>query len=368
MAEPSITLTNLRRMVCRELKMRFFLRYGAGFLDADSGTTTSLVDTALTQKDKFWNNSWVYRVASQQAALITNFTAQDDTVNLETAVTAFASGDDYEIHDLWNAYEIHEAINQAIRDVRRTFIETITDETLIVQEDVLAYALSSLTRAPFVISRVYLEQPSSVYRGQLTAAGATTATVENAGILTGVTSSWKISIYDGTGKGQIRNISSVASAVATVSVAWTTQPDSTSKYALWNPTEQTYDWYPWDALRYDSSKEFPDYLYFSMRPTDFYGMRIRIEYVALPQELSAEADVTYVPTSYLLPSVVSKLHGQKIGDNRSDRDLHFGEARRYAEMAEGWMIRNAPHRPDVGMLRQHSNKYQPNAENPLNWG
>jgi hypothetical protein len=366
MSEPTTTLQTLRRMICRELKMPFFMRYKNGYLDADSGTTTTLVDTALTQKNGFWNNAWVYRVASQEAAWITNFTATDDTLYFETPVTTFALNDDYEIHNLWNAYEIHEAINQAIRDVRRVFIETLTDETLVIQEDKLSYALSSITRAPFVISRVYLEQPGNVRRGTLASATSTTFVVENAGILSGVDTNWKVSIYAGTGKGQLRDVAGVSSATGTVT-AWTTTPDSTSKYALWNPTEQTYDWYPWDALRMDSAKEFPDYLYFSVRPSDFYGMRIRIEYAALPQELSGETDVTYVPTSYLLPAAIAILHGHKIGDNRADRDLHFGESKRYQEKAENFLIRNAPHRPDSAMLRQSSNFYQPDANNPLNW-
>jgi hypothetical protein len=367
MAEPSITLTNLRRMVCRELKMPFFLRYKNGFLDADSGTTLTLVDTALTQKDKFWNNAWVYRTASQEASLITNFDGQTDTLSLETPITTVVTGDDYEIHSLWNAYEIHEAINQAIRDARRIFIETITDETLVVQEDTLAYSLTSLARTPFVISRVYIEQPSNVQRGTVFSATSNTISINDLSVMNDVTSNWKVSIYAGTGKGQLRAITSVDGIIATVP-AWTTVPDATSKYALWNPTVQTYDWYPWDALRMDSAKEFPDLLYFSRRPIDFYGMRIRLEYASLPVELSLEADVTYIPTSYLLPAAVAILHGHKIGDNRADRDLHFGEARRYKELAENFLIRNAPHRPDMAMLKQTANYYQPDNQNPLNWG
>jgi hypothetical protein len=117
----------------------------------------------------------------------------------------------------------------------------------------------------------------------------------------------------------------------------------------------------------DSAKEFPDLLYFSRRPIDFYGMRIRLEYASLPRELSLEADVTYIPTSYLLPAAVAILHGHKIGDNRADRDLHFGEAKRYKELAENFLVRNAPHRPDMAMLKQTANYYQPDNQNPLNW-
>ena len=58
MSEPTITLQNLRRAIARELEMPFFKRYKNGFLDADSGETDELVDTDLTQKDKFWNGCY----------------------------------------------------------------------------------------------------------------------------------------------------------------------------------------------------------------------------------------------------------------------------------------------------------------------
>lgn len=365
MSEPTITLQNLRRAIARELEMPFFKRYKNGFLDADSGETDELIDTALSQKDKFWNGAWVYRVASQEASLITNFTALDDKIVLEVPITDFAAGDDYEIHNIWNAYDIHDAINRAIRDARRTFFETVTDETLIVEEDKLAYSISSLTKTPHIIQKVWLEQPTSVKRGVVVSATSTTVTL-TASELTGVDSDWKISIYAGLGSGQIRSISSVVGAQATVS-AWTTTPDNTSKFALWNPTQQTQDWRPWHAVRYDSMKEFPDTLYFSRRPVDFQGLRIRLEYVSLPAELSAEADTTVIPDSYLIPAAISILHSRKVKDTKVDRELHFAESKRYKEEADAWMVRNAPHRPDSNLLDQAFTGYQPDSTDPLNW-
>ena len=366
MTELTTTLAELRRAIARELEMPFFKRYKNGYLEADSGDTTELIDSVLTQKDKFWNGAWVYRVASQEASLITNFTASDNKLVLEVPITAFVADDEYEIHNLWNAYDIHEAINAAIRDSRRVFFETVTDETIIIEEDKLAYSLSSLTKAPHMIQKVWLEQPTSVKRGVVVSATGTTATLESAGILSDVTSSWMISIYAGTGSGQLRSISSVSGAEATVA-AWTTTPDDTSKYALWNPTQQINDWMPWDALRYDSTKEFPDVLYFSRRPVDFQGLRIRLEYLALPAELSAEDDTTVIPISYILPAAISRLHSRKVKDNKVDRELHFAESKRYQEMAEAWMVRNAPHRPDNNILKQHSSGHQPDRYDPLNW-
>lgn len=366
MSEPTTTLQLLRRAIGKELEMPFFKRFKDGYLDADSGSTTSLVDAALTQKDKFWSGAWVYRVASQEASQITNFKVTENELSFEVPITAFDAGDDYEIHSIWNAYDIHDAINRAIKDARRIFFDTVTDETIIIEEDKLTYSLSSLAKTPHMIQKVWLEQPSSVQRGQLVSATGTTFVVENSGILADVDSNWKVSIYAGLGSGQIRSVSSVAGATGTVA-AWTTTPDDTSKYALWNPTEQTQDWRPWHAVRYDSTKEFPDNLYFSRRPIDFQGLRIRLEYLAFPDTLTAEADTTIIPESYLIPAAISILHGRKVKDTKVDRELHFGEARRYKEEAMAWMLQNAPHRPDSNLLDQAASGYQPDLVDPLNW-
>lgn len=367
MSEPTTTLAALRRIICKELSMPFFQRYAAGHLTSDSTSTVSaLVDATLGQPEDYWNRAWVYRTASQEAALILDWQAGDHKALLESPITTLDAAD-YEIHSTWNALEIHEAINQAIRDSRRVFPETITDETLIVQEDTLTYALSALARVPYLIHKVWLEQPTTAKRGTAVAGGATSITLENAGILTGVDTNWKISIYAGPGAGQIRSVASVAGAQVNVA-AWATQPTNASKYTLWNPAQQLYDWVPWTALRYDSTKEFPDYLYFSARPVAFLGLRIRLEYSSLPVELTTEDSATPIPESYLMPAAVSILHGRAVGDNKSDRELHYAEWRRYKEIAMAWMAQNAPHLPDTTLLSQAAGSYQPPADNPLDWG
>lgn len=367
MAEPTLTLAELRRLICTELQMPFFRRYKLGYLTADSGSTTTLVDTDLTQRDKFWERAWLYRVASLEASLITRFDGKDNKAFLETPITAIGAGDQYEIHSVWNAYEIHAAINEAIRQVQRTYVDIVTDETLVVQENVRTYTISGLTKVPYLVHQVYLEQPASVKRGQLVSATSTTAVVESAGILSDVNTNWKISIYAGTGKGQVRSVASTASATVTVT-AWTTTPDSTSKYALWDATQETYDWYRYEAVRLgESSKEFPNTLYFSVLPVSFYGMRIRIEYSSVPAALTTEAGTTVVPATYIKYAAVSALHSQQVQDNRADRELHFGEARRYKEMADEYLARNAPHKPDSMMFRQQDMYYQPDSADPLGW-
>ena len=368
MAEPTTTLSQLRRAIAKELEMPFFKRYKNGFLDADSGDTDELVDADLTQKDKFWNGAWLYRVASQETSLVTNFTTLDNKLVLEVPISAFAAGDDYEIHSIWNAYDVHDAINRAIRDARRTFFETVTDETIIIQEDKLAYSFADLVKTPHMIQKIWLENPTSVQRGNIVSATATSATLPAGTAPDNLNDTWMISIYAGTGRGQLRSLTSTDGNSVVGVATWDTNPDSSSKFALWNTTQQTQDWRPWTAVRYDSMKDFPDTLYFSRRPVDYQGLRVRLEYVSLPAELSAEVDTTVIPDSYLIPAAISILHSRKVKDTKVDRELHFAESKRYQEMADAWMVRNAPHRPDSNLLDQAYLGYQPDSTDPLNWG
>lgn len=368
MSEPTTTLAVIRRAICTELRMPFAKRYSNGYLTADAGGDTStLIDTDLTQADQFWRKAWVYRVDTQETSPIVQFTAKDDTAKLEIPLSATLASIDYEIHSIWNAYEIHAAINEAIRSVQRTFLDEVIDETLIIEEDKRTYDISSLSKKPYLVHQVRLEVPASVKRGTVVSATTSTLTIENSGLLSDVDSNWKVSIYSGTGSGQIRSVTSVSGAqIDGLSSDWTTPPDSTSKYALWNPSDQIYDWYRYPSVR-PSSKEFPDSLYFSQRPVDFYGMRIHLEYSAMAGTLSAEADTTVVPLTYIKYKACAILHSQRIADMSADRDLHFGEWKRYNEMANEYLVSNTPHRPDDAFWNNPDEGYKPTASDPLNW-
>lgn len=362
MAEPTITLAELRRAVAAELQMPFARRFPAGFSTMDStSSSTAVIDSALRQKDAFWDGQWFFGITTREVSLIRAYNAQARSFQVETE----RSGTDtetFEIHAIWNASEIHAAINRAIQIVGRIFHQTIVDETLVYQEDTLAYALSGLSVKPWVMNKVFIERPATVIRGTATAGAATTITLQE--VPSNITTSWKISIYDGTGKGQIRNYVSHAGLVVTVA-AWTTNPDDTSKYALWDPTEERHKWQQVFALSQDA-KEYPDYVRFHSRFTNDYGMRIRLEYAALPSALSADADTTIVPREYILPKACSILHGQRLSSTRSDRDMHYAEQQRYKDESDAYMIRNAPHMPDTTIPVDGVDEYVDLAD-PLDW-
>lgn len=370
MSEATNTLTVIRRMICRELKMPFFRRYAAGFLLADSGTAADTIkDSSLTQADKFWNGSWFYGVATQEVSIIRAFESANNSFKLEipTAI-ALSAGDQYEIHSIWNATEIRQAINRAIGDGGRIWQDTVTDETLIVQEDKLSYSLSGLSTRPWIVAKVYVESNPTVKRGTLASATATGFTVENSTILTDLTtaSNWRISIYDGTGKGQLRTITSVSGAVGVVPI-WTTTPDSTSKYAIWDTTEDVDAWPKLDTYRVDSP-EYPSVLYLSSGNSlpSYLGLRFRIEYMAVPLELSLETDTTIIPMGYILPKAISYLYGQSTLDINVDRDTTLAEADRYKKQADEFLAMNLPHKPDIA-LKYSDYPSSFTSDNPLDW-
>lgn len=341
MAEGTVTRLTLRRAICKDLRMPFFRRIGVSSAIGTGSTASLIKDTKLTQGDHFWDNNWFYYPTTGERSLIRSFQAQPDTFSLETPLaTSPTETNAYEIHSIWNADEIHEAINEAIRMARKTFPETLTDETIVICEDTLTYSLSGLTSI-WSVSKVYVEQVASIIRGTVTSATGTTVTVP--GDLTSVNSNWKVTIYAGTGVGQIRAVTSVAGQDITVPT-WTTNPDSTSKFALFNPSDQKYKWELFPNYRLDN-EEYPDTLYLRTLRPELYGMRLRIQYLKPSAPLSADTDTTVVPEEYIRMKAASLLHGQLLSSSKIDKDSHYGEYKRLQEEADAYLIRNAPHSP-----------------------
>lgn len=367
MAEETTTRTALRRKICKELRMPFFRRVGAFSTVAASSTTSSIIDTKLTQPDATWNGGWFFNITTGEVSVIRGFTANDDTFRLEQPCAASPVGNTYEIHSIWNANEVHDAINEAIRLGRRTFPETTTDESLLFQEEVLTYTISGLTKIPWVINKIWVEQRFNVSRGNVVSAASTSVTLPS--MPTGVNSNWRITIYGGTGAGQIRTAATPTGNTFAVT-AWTTIPDDTSKYALFDATEEFVAWRPFNDFHLDV-EEFPDTLYVNRLYPSLYGMRIRLEMLAVSSELSTEAGTTNVPAEFIKAKACSILHGQALSNTKADKDMHYAEYKRYMDEADSYVVRNATHSPgtrfrtpnyagDGGAFIGH--------DNPLGWG
>lgn len=370
MAENTSTLAELRRKIALELQMPFARRFSNGYLDMDANSTTQkIIDATLSQRDGFWNGGWFYRPASQEVSLIRSYDAANHNFQLEVPLAATpAAGDDYEIHSMFNAYEIRHAINESINEASRVWYDSVVDESLVLVEDRLQYDMSTFVKRPWVVAKVYVENRQNVKRGVLVSATGTTFDVESSSVMADITGSYSnyyISIYAGTGKGQLRALSGVSGAQGTVAT-WTTTPDSTSKYAIWDSTEDINTWQLLDRYRMDN-KEFPNTLYLFQRYENHYGLRLHIEYIAQPGELSAEVDTTIVPSRYIMLKAVSLLHGQRVKDVKADKETEFAESERYRELAESFMIKNLPHKPDITMKRPMPSSTTQLQNDPLAW-
>lgn len=334
MALPTTSRATLRRAICSELGMEFFRRYGGtGYLTCDSGSTVSkVIDSDLTQPQDFWKNHWVYFPADGStgtaSALVGEVRQITSFVNSENAClvdrdysVAPVSTLQYEIHDVWNATEIHNAINRAIRDAVPNFFKIVNDETLVLKEDTLEYDISGLTYRPWIISEVYIERPHSSMTGTVTSSDATSLT-NTSEDFSDVTSNYVVSIYDGTGAGQLRNVSSGdADGKLNITAAWTTNPDTTSKYRTWDPTDQQDEWFRVTSLALDQS-EYPDEIRFSNPYERLWGARIRLVYATDPLELSSDSDTTVVPQEFVIYKAIAYLAGSRTWGRTGDRDKY----------------------------------------------
>lgn len=367
MAEETTTRTNLRRKICKELRMPFFRRVGVSSVVDASSTTSTIIDSKLTQPDGTWTGSWFYNVSTDESSLIRNFKADSDTLFLEQPTAASPIGNTFEIHSVWTPTEIHDAINEAIRFGRRTFPETTTDETIVLKEEVLTYSISGLTKLPWNLNKIWVEARNNVTRGTVVSADAATVTLPD--MPTGVNTSWRISIYAGTGAGQTRTVSSVVGNQLTVT-AWVTVPDATSKYALFDESEELNAWRPFNDFHQDT-EEFPDTLYINKLYPSLYGMRLRLEYLSVSVELTTEASTTNIPPEYIKAKACSILHGQALSNTKADKDTHYAEYKRYMDEADSYIVRNAIHTPGVRFRtpfgQDSISGYTPNS-NPLGWG
>lgn len=363
----SNSLVSLRRAVALKLRMPFSRRFSSGSSTLGSGSTTSYItDPNLSQTDGFWNNHWFYLPSTQEVSLIRSFRADTDRAYLEAPLAnSPASGTAYEIHSVWNAHEIREALNTAIRTARRSFPYVVTSVFDVVQEDKVTYSLSNLTDVPMIINKVWIEQRTSVMCGGVSSATATTAVLDaNVDV---VTPTWTITIYAGTGAGQSRSIVSASGQTVEVA-AWDTEPDITSKYCLFDTAEELVGWKLFTDLRYNNP-EFPTILYFNRVHPEDYGMRIRLEYVAVSAELSTESSTTNIPREYLLLKSCSELHAQALSSTKADKETHFGEYKRMQDEADEYIIRNGIHTPGTVLLNPDVNQRPfTTSDNPLGWG
>jgi hypothetical protein len=189
--------------------------------------------------------------------------------------------------------------------------------------------------------------------------------VDTAADFSDVTTNYIVSIYEGTGKGQQRAITSITGTTQLNMLAWTTNPDSTSKYALRDTSKELNPWYKTNSVQF-SQPEYADTLRFMTPMSGSEGMRLRLVYDSKPGVLSAEADVTTVNQEYVVAAACSILHGMAMADSRFDRDLHFGESVRHKERADIVLLTNRPKSSPISIWNDNSDAAAPSL-NPMGW-
>jgi len=348
MAVPTVTRAELRRAIGLELEMPFFMRYTDGYLTCDSTSTASKVqDSELTQPPSFWKNSWFYISDTSDTGLdgsirlVDDFASDSDILFLEYDLSSAPDNLEYELHSGFNANQIHNAINRAIETSFPAFFDVVQDSTLVYQEDKLTYDISGLTYAPYIISKVEIERPWNTITGTATS-GDVAYLIDTGADFSDVNTNYKISIYDGTGAGQVRSVGSVTGTTQiNPSVNFDTAPDSTSKYAVWDATEEELIWYRVLDCKFDRN-EYPDTLYLgNSNWSDVYGGRIRLTYATKPSALTTDSATTVVPKEYIIAKAIELLSASKIGNHRSNTRKYQYKEQLYKERAEDFKALNS---------------------------
>jgi hypothetical protein len=335
-------------------------------------TTQRLADTALNQPTGYWDGHSIYHVSSGNIRRINRFIRAGNFMHLDRvmSVTPVAT-DAYEIHTRFNAQDIHDAIDRAIEESFPSFFDTIEDESIILKEDTLEYDISTITNLWYV-TKMWLERATTSLTGTAQASAAGYITAAAGQDLSGVTSSWKVSVYAGTGAGQLRSVSSADNTTkrVTPTAVWTTVPDTTSKYRLWDPTEQILEWARMVAVKFDAA-EYPATMRFVRRYPSCYGLRLRIQCLKRPTALTTEASTTIVPSEYIHHKALSILYGTLSGDNRFDRARFAGDAEYHRQYADTYARRRAFRQPTGTFWRTDDPRgiggVDENVGDPLNW-
>jgi hypothetical protein len=378
MAESTTTRKVLRRAIARTIRMEFFRRYSDSEVSL-TGTPTSLTlpSTALTQVDDFWNGGWVYIASGNgigQERRITDFAATTNLLTLEYALTTVpAATDKIEILDTWSASDIHSAINRAIGEWGRLFFDSVEDKTLVYQEDKMEYSLTGLAKKVWALRDIRVERSGNAVTGVVDSAtyDETHVSIVDAERFNtdDQYNGYKISIYDGTGAGQVGDVVDTVASSHTVTVLvsqMATSPAAGSKYRLWDATEQINDSWPLANYRTDAI-EYPDTLYLNKLDPSLYGMRMYLRYLAQPSELTSDTTTTTVPKDFIVNQALAYLHESMMHDNRSDANRHANMAQYFRNMATEYRERFSPRQPGMKIQVEENTGFMDDQLDPLGW-
>lgn len=257
---------------------------------------------------------------------------------------ALQVGDRVEIHTVFTARQILDAVNQALRDTWPAFYLISIDTTTILEKFKRQYDLTTLAVRPRHFIAAHVEPIFRVGIGRATSGGTNTLTDTTGSFALETGKTYEIAIYYGTGKGQVRTISTWDDPTKTFTVTqdWLVQPDSTSEYMVKNLSDVYYNWLgPLAKLRLDQDED-PTSLEILYDTYELWGARLRLEYASPLPELTTEAST--LPDSvagYVIARALYYLFIQNVGRSAQfDVKTAATLADQYAKEAEGLRERN----------------------------
>jgi hypothetical protein len=337
----SVTRKTLRQAIDNQL--RLIHGNATTTRTATGGSTTTLVDTARGEADDFWNNSWLYIASTTDAAapqgqeaLVTDFAAVTKTFTFTPAMTAaVGNGDTYELRRYFPAVNINQEINNVLEEMQAHFPVITEDETTVIETDIYDYTISATIKH---ILRIDLLNHDIIAQGTATAGAATTLTDSGQSWTTNEWANYELVIYEGTGAGQYRTISSNTATALTVSAAWDTNPDTTSKYKIKDVSETP----PFSRLTRFTHVGTTLHITQDIEA----GQRLRITYAPAHAALETDAATTSIPQVLVVDRALWRILSMSpiTLPNDDMRRVAQNVARERWEASERFIQRNAVQR------------------------
>jgi hypothetical protein len=323
------------------LRQPFFERFGVNYLTATGGSTTTLVDTVnLKQDDNFWKGFYLYLPDRGTTRIVSGFTQSSSTITFLESTTAITSGTKYELWGIFSPIDIHNALNQALRDAWPYFFEDRQDY-VVITSDFPTQVSPTFTLTPRWVYDVSLEIPGSCVSSVVTQrSGTNTYLIDGNRTFTSDDIGDEIRIYDGTAAGDRRTIISIVSPhVVQVNAAWSALPDTTSRYVQVDTAQSVY--IPishWESV----PRNAPTTIIHSLSGSALAGRLMRISYEAEYSPLTTESSATTCPAEFLELSAISRLYLSRMSSSPYSEDNTWqGLQRAHAEAANSYALKYA---------------------------
>lgn len=322
-------------------------------LTATGGSTTTIVGPARSEPDDRFVDHWAYidtdaggasAAPEGEERRVTDYVNSTDTITVEYAFTAaVANGDVYSLRKIHPRSRYVRAINYALESATGLYEDLQYSEQRCVRSNRLEETLANLTAA--TCRHIY-----KIWVTTYDVLTDSTATAGAAGTLTDTAQSWAtsgadspgaqsmyVTIYNGTGAGQVRTVSSNTSTVLTVSSNWTTNPSTDSEYKVLRAERDKVPVRVVNAYIDWGNRE----VLFGWQPEE--GQIYRVEWGREPVALSAAADTTSVPRHFVMLKAQEFLWERLIGKGAYPNAADAAE--RFRAKAQVYALENPQVKP-----------------------